>query len=632
MTDDDRRLGMHRPIQRRDFLNGAAVTALGLAIGPRAEAAAPQDTAAYYPPALTGMRGSHPGSFEVAHSLRDGTFWKTAPAPTPGEDSYDLVVVGAGISGLAAAHFYRAEHPGARILILDNHDDVGGHAKRNEFDLGGRTELINGGTLEIDSPRPYSKVADGLLRSLGIDPVALEERCAKKDFYEQAGLAKGVFFNRETFGADSLAVGVGKLGWAELLAQTPLPLKARTDIARIQEAHTDYMPGLSSDEKKARLSRTSYRDYLLNIAHVDPAAIPFFQALSHDWWGVGIDAVSALDMWALEYPGFQGLRLAPGHAPNMGYTGSGYADGGSYTFHFPDGNASIVRLLVRKLIPSALPGSTTQDAVTSRLDYSLLDRPGAPLRIRLSSIVVGARNIGGVEKSEGVEVAYVRAGQLTRVHAQKCVLACYNMLIPYLCPEMPAAQKQALHYLVKVPLVYTTVALTNWRAFQKLGVYSVYSPGSYHSSFWLNPVVDIGAYSAPTSVDQPILLRMTRVPCLPGLDERSQHRAGHANLLATPFETFERNIRDQLGRALGEGGFDAARDITAITVNRWPHGYAYEYNPLFDPQWAPGQAPHEIGRARFGRIVIANSDSGAAAYTDTAIDQAYRAVKEAVLF
>jgi spermidine dehydrogenase len=202
------------------------------------------------------------------------------------------------------------------------------------------------------------------------------------------------------------------------------------------------------------------------------------------------------------------------------------------------------------------------------------------------------------------------------------------MMIPYLCPDMPKAQKDALHYLVKVPLVYTTVALTNWRAFKALGVSEIYAPGCYHANLRLNPVTDIGTYRSPRSPDEPILLRMVRVPTTPGLDERTQHRLGHADLLATSFEKFEISIRDQLARTLGPAGFDASRDITEITVNRWPHGYAYEYNPLFDPDWPPGQAPHEIGRARFGRIAIANSDSGAAAYTDSAIDQAWRAVND----
>ncbi len=629
MTEDDKRLGMHRPILRRDFLNGVAATGLAAALP---DAVAPQDKRGYYPPALTGMRGSHPGSFEVAHSLRDGSFWKTAPAPAAGEDAYDLVVVGAGISGLSAAYFYREAHPGARILILDNHDDVGGHAKRNEFVLRGRTELINGGTLEIDSPYPYSPVSDGLLRALGVSPVKLEEACERKEFYGSLGMSRGVFFNRETFGADHLTPGSTGRKWAEILAGAPVSARVRADIVRIEEARADYMPGLSSDEKKARLSRMSYGDYLVHVAGADPGVLPFFQALSHDEWGVGIDAVSALDVWTFDFPGFQGLGLASGAAPRMGYTASGYAGTSSYTFHFPDGNASIVRLLTRRLIPAALPGSSVEDAVTSRLDYAQLDRPGQAVRIRLSSVAVGARNIGGAGAETGVELAYARGGEVVRVRGRACIMACYNMMIPYICPEMGKPQKDALHYLVKIPLVYTTVALSNWRAFHRLGVNQIYAPGMYHSTMWLNPVVDIGAYKSVRSPDEPVLLRMTRVPCHPGLDERSQHRLGHADLLATPFETFERNIRDQLARTLGPAGFDAAADITAITVNRWPHGYAYEYNYLFDPVWAPGQAPHEIGRKLFGRIAIANSDSGAAAYTDCAIDQAHRAVLEVAGF
>ena len=629
---DDGAPGMSRAIQRRDFLNGVAITALGLAAA-RAETAvptAPQDTPGYYPPVLTGLRGSHPGSFEVAHSLRDGSFWHTAPAPQPGEDAYDLVIVGGGISGLAAAHFYHAQKPDARILILDNHDDFGGHAKRNEFALAGGTQLMNGGTLEIDSPRPYSKVSDGLLRTLGIEPVKLEEACAKKSVYTSMGLGRGIFFDRETFGRDALVSGVGEKPWGQLLAAAPLSEKARADIVRLEEGHEDFMPGLSSDEKKARLSRISYRDFLLHVARADPGVLPYYQGVSLDEWGVGIDAISALDIWGFGYTkaGLAGLELKPGSAPHMGNTPSGYADGGSYFFHFPDGNASIARLLVRRLIPAAVPGSSVSDVVTSRVDYTQLDRTGQAVRIRLSSIVVGARNIGTPEASKGVEIAYARFGQVYKVRAQNCVLAGYNMMIPYICPDLPKTQRDALHYLVKVPLVYTSVAVRNWQPLVKLGVREVYAPGSYHTMLQLNPVTDIGQYRSPRSPDQPALLRLTRVPCHPGLDERSQHRLGHAELLATPFSTYEGHVRDQLNRMFASAGFDASRDITAITVNRWPHGYAYEYNPLFDPDWAPGQAPHELGRARFGRIAIANSDAGAAAYTDSAIDQAHRAVQE----
>jgi spermidine dehydrogenase len=312
----------------------------------------------------------------------------------------------------------------------------------------------------------------------------------------------------------------------------------------------------------------------------------------------------------------------------MGYTPAGYADGGSYEFHFPDGNASIARLLVRGLIPQALPAGTAEDIVTARIDYGSLDRPDDIIRIRLGSLAVSVSTTRPADSPATVEVVYSRMEQLYATRAKHCVLACWNMMIPYLCPYLPEAQKKALHYLVKVPLVYTNVAISNWRPFLRLGVFRIYCPGSFHSSVRLNPVTNIGSYRAPRSPDEPILVQMVRTPCHPGLPERDQHRAGRAELLATDFNTFEESSRDQLGRMLGPGGFDPARDITAITVNRWPHGYAYEYNPLFDQDWPKGEAPHEVGRARFGPITIANSDSAAAAYTDAAIDQAHRAVTE----
>jgi spermidine dehydrogenase len=623
-------------ITRRDFLNGAAVGVggsvagrllPGLVVPGWAATPAPQDRPGYYPPTLTGLRGSHIGSFEAAHSLRDGHVWSQSEKINDTSERYDLVVVGGGISGLSAAYFYRAQRPDARILILDNHDDFGGHAKRNEFQLGGRLALMNGGTFQIDSPRPYSTVADGLLKELGIDPLALAKKCSMRDFYASLGLGRGIFFDRETFGADKLLVAGGG-AWTELLAHSPLSPQAQRDIARIEEAKIDYLPGLSSAEKKSRLSRMSYKDFLLNVAKADPGVIPFYQARTHGEWGVGIDAVSALDVWAFDFPGFQGLELAPGSAPHMGYTAAGYADGGSYTFHFPDGNASIARLVVRSLVPGSLPGQSAEDAVAARLDYSRLDRLDSPARIRLSSTAVRVRNIGEPASSTEVEIVYVRGGEPYALRAGACVLACYNMMIPYLCPELPEPQKEALRYAVKVPLIYASVVLTNWRSFKALGISRVHSPGSYFSSLFLNQVVDIGEYRSPRSPAEPVLVQMTRTPVAPGLPERDQHRAGHTDILSTSFATFERNIRDQLARILGPGGFDPERDITAITVNRWPHGYAYEYNPLFDPDWPDGAAPHVLGRARFGRIAIANSDAGAAAYTDSAIDQAHRAVQE----
>lgn len=636
----DREMGMDRPITRRDFMDGVAM-AIGAAMLPASSFAAlagssePQNRAGYDPPILAGLRGSHPGSFETAHSLRDGTFWKGAGKPFDTGETYDLVVVGGGISGLAAAHFFR-ERAGnsARILILDNHDDFGGHAKRNEFHLGGRLQLLNGGTMLIDSPTPYSREADGLMRKLGIDPPQLKAQCTDESFYERMGLQSGVFFDKETFGEDRLVVGVpGRskrkpaISWADFLAKTPLSPEVRRDIRRLEEDKVDYLPGLDSAQKKDRLWRISYRDFLLNLVKVNSGVMPFYQRRTHYEWGVGIDAESALDCWTHGLPGFQGMNLAPTPTRHMSYSAAGYLQGGSYEFHFPDGNASIARLLVRNLIPKAVPGDSVQDVVTAQADYSQLDHAGSPVRVRLSSTAVRVRNNSSGAKS-GVEVDYASGKQVFTVRAKGCVLACWNMVIPFLCPDMPEKQKQALHYLVKVPLVYTSVGVRNWTAFEKLGVSNVSAPGAYWLGVNLNSATNIGEYKSPASPSEPILLHLSRTPCKPGLPPRDQQRAGRYELLVTTFAEFERSIRDQLLRTLGAGGFDPARDIEAITVNRWPHGYGYEYNPLFDPDWPEAERPNVIGRQPFGRITIANTDSGATAYTDVAINEAYRAVNE----
>jgi spermidine dehydrogenase len=631
----DKELGMDRPIARRDFLQGALVGAAAVLSGrlgssfaaDGAVGTAAQDMPGYYPPLLTGMRGSHPGSFEAAHALRDGAGQDRG---VDTGETYDLIVVGGGISGLAAAHFFRSKAPsGSRILILDNHDDFGGHAKRNEFYLAGRMELLNGGTLSIESPRPYSAVASKLLKDLGIDVAGLSRRIEHPMFYDELGLKHGVFFDRETFGSDKLVAGFGARPLRELLADSPLPERARRNVVRIEEASIDFLPGMTLAQKKLHLSKISYQDFLRELVLADAATIAYYQAKTQGWWGVGIDAISALDCWGIGMPGFKGMNLKPGSIARMGYTPAGFADtGGSETLHFPDGNATVARLLVRDLIPAAVPGSTAEDVVAARVDYGRLDRTDVPVRLRLNSTVIRATHEGEPASARQVAVTYIRDGKTYIARARGCILACWNMIIPYLCPELPPAQKDALHSLVKTPLVYTSVALRNWRSFHKLGIRSVYAPGCYHTNISLNPKVDIGDYRSPAAPDDPILVHMTRTPCKPGLSEHEQNKAGRAELLATSFATFERNIRDQLARTLGPGGFDPASDIEAITVNRWPHGYAPEYNPLSEPELPEAQQPNVVARARFGRITIANSDSGRAAYTDSAIDQANRAVTE----
>ena len=628
----DRELGMGRSITRRDFLNGVGI-AVGASVVPRSFSwlafgvpepdFEPEQDPNYYPPAKTGLRGSHDGSWEVAHALRDGKDW---PEATSDHESYDLIVVGGGISGLAAAYLFRkSTGPQARILILDNHDDFGGHAKRNEFRAGDRLLLGYGGTQSLEAPHHYSKDAFGLLQELGID-VDRFHAYFDQNLYKSMNLQRATFFDRETFGRDVLLPGFGThyLGLtysSEILAKIPIAEPARQDLVRLQESKVDYMAGLSVEEKRRTLTKTSYKDYLLDYAKVHPDVIKVYQSAPHGLYGVGIDAVSALDCLEMDYPGFKGIQMASHEdSPEQAEP---------YIFHFPDGNSSVARLLVRSLVPGSAPGTTMEDIVTARMNYARLDRPDSPTRIRLNSTVVRAKHIGDQQSASQVEVTYVRGGQARKVTAAYCVLACYNVMVPYLCPEMSEKQKEALAYAVKIPLVYTNVQIANWKPLQKLGLSSIYAPGGYFSSVSLDFPVSMGQYHFPSQPEQSCLLHLMRTPCQPGLHCKDQYKAGRWDLFTTNFATFERSIRDELGRMLAEGGFDPARDIQAITVNRWPHGYAYEYNRLFEPLDRPdSERPCVIGRQPFGRIHIANSDSDGHAYTNIAIDQGYRAVRE----
>lgn len=615
-------------ISRRDFMSGVAMGAVaGSSLSP-VEILAASSQGSPYPPALLGLRGSHVGSFEVAHAVAWGGA-KYATPPQLTDDKYDLVVVGGGLSGLAAAFYYRQRAgESARILVLENHDDFGGHAKRNEFDVDGHKLIGYGGSQSIDSPSRYSKAAAQLLRDVGIHVDRFYEYF-DRDYFADRDIGHGMYFSAREYGKDVTSDHVGGGFFAsmpdnfeDVVNTYPIDQESRAALLALVRSDKDYLAGMDVPTKTDFLRRTSYRDFLLESVGVPDEVYFLYRDTILGLWGLGWDALSALEAYRYGMPGTQYLGLGE------------LSDGAEehdepYIFHFPDGNAGVARAIVRQLIPDAIPGSTMEDLVTARVDYSALDARHCKTRLRLHSTAVEARHTAD---QENVDVTYVNAGNVHRVRARHVVMAGNNKLLPHICPEMPVKQADSIGYATKVPLVYISVAIRNWQAMAKLGYQSIYIPKpELMYSFGMDFPVSMGDYSFTQQSNQPTILHGTYCPVVQdqGLTAREQHRQGRRVLYEKTFDEMEASIVSQIQGALGPGGFDAANDIAGITINRWPHGYAYEYNEYFDPLgWGPDNGPHIQGRAQIGRISIANADSSAFAYINGAFDAADRAIGE----
>ncbi|AYV22266.1 NAD(P)/FAD-dependent oxidoreductase [Vibrio mediterranei] len=629
-------------ITRRDFLNGALIT-LGstllppIALGQSIERLIDSD---HYPPLLNGLRGSTDEAYKVAHQLAWTGSNDWGKIKNNNDESYDLVIVGGGISGLAAARFYQQKYGrDVRILILDNNDDFGGHARRNEFNVDGQTQLSYGGSQSMEEPGGYSEISKELLLDIGVD-IEKFNKAYDLDFFEKYGLESKTFFDKELFSYNQLVpfkfapvehipgLPDGSSSYQEAIDRMPLESAAKAQLLRLYSVDDDTLDDVPILDRLEYAQETLYYDYLrdkLGITH--PQIFELLRHLASGNVGVGSDTYTLIEAVFMKFPGIKPRAIVP-------LVGDSILDNLSdhdepYIYHFPDGNASIARLLVRKLIPAVASGDTMEDIVLAKFRYEQLDQPDSKVRLRLESTVVNVVHEGDVESSKGLIVTYVKQDNACQVKAKHCVMACYNMMIPYLIPDLPNKQKSALKQLVKSPLVYTSVLLKNWRAMHELSIGAAYCPGRMHTFVAMDYPVSMGGYNYSKSPDEPVTLHMEYIPSSStfGLPPREQFREGRYQLLTTSFAQFEKEIKTHLADMLGPGGFDPDRDILSITVNRWSHGYAYSGHDYFDPQFYDNDI-YKMGRQPYGRITIANSDSGASAYMNSAIDQAWRAVNE----
>ncbi|MDC1478710.1 NAD(P)-binding protein [Pseudomonadales bacterium] len=631
---------MATQITRRDLLNGMAISAVGAMLPAYAgepkvrlgSSMRPGGPSTYYPPTLTGMRGSHAGSFEVAHALA----WEgqKPDAYESLDEHYDLVVVGAGMSGLAAAWYYlKKAGPEARVLVLDNHDDFGGHAKRNEFHHKDRMILSLGGAQNLDNPSNYGDIAGSLLIDLGIDEAAIAKMAANTpDDYVLGGKLGGDVGLTVPDGDEHLTIGGhwlkffhGRGDYQAGVRDLPIPEEQKDKLVAFFGGEKDFLDDLSLTKKWDYVNNTSYNQFLVDRVGLSVDTIPILNAHL-----LILNGPSGWNHTVLEgiLAGSPGLRAMGWLADFVDSIGAMLLDelAGDIRM-FPDGNASVARLLVQKMIPDVAPNMKGfEDVAIARFNYGALDQADQSTRIRLNSTVVGVREV-----DDYVQIDYVQQGKPLRITANHCVLACYNNLIPALCPEMSDAQKSGLGYGVRVPFVYANILLENGRAFSELGVQITQCP--YDPFQWVSaaPTVTSGGYEPPRGPDDPMVVFMMASPTPADGTEgttRDLLRLGRHKIYASTFDDYELQIREQLQKMLGKYGFNHEADIKAITVNRIPHGYAYWYWGLDDPEWEEGQAPHEIGRQQFGRISIANTDSEVTPYMNAAFDAAHRAVEE----
>jgi len=624
-------------ITRRDFINGTLMVAGSsmLPFDASSQAAMVALDPSYYPPARIGLRGSHPGSNEHAHSRAWAGRSDWGPT-TKLPETYDLVVVGGGLSGLSAAYFYQQEHGrDKKVLILDNHDDFGGHAKRNEHTVGGHTLLGEGGSESLESPHEFGETVRNLIKDLGVDMDRFKT-AYDVDFYKRHNLGAVTYFNKQTFGQDKVVKhpfcdypgfveGLLRptLSYEEAVQQTPLSEKGKEQLLRVLKGGQHVLK-LPKEESREYVRTHSYFDYLKNTLAVDdPGVLRMARHTAMDYAGSGTDVMSiseALGSGSLGSDPYAAWKDAMEEGDYQKYVNK---DGGTYAVehpfieHFPDGNATIARSLVKKMIPNIGPGENAEEIVLSKFNYAELDKSSNSVRVRLNSTVVNVQHGGDPNSSSDVFVNYINDNKSYQVKGKGVVMACYNMMIPHIVPDLPKNQYAALRKLSKVPLQYTTVGVTNWRAMKEMGIGMAMCPGNIHQVVGMDYPVSMGGYEFTKTPDDPCVLHMRSCPVgeTVGAPRVDQFREARYRMLGLQFKDYEEEIREHLGGMLPKELFDFDKDVKSISINRWGHAYGYGN-------------PGVIGRQRFGRITIANSDSVGSALFQTAAEQAWRAVKE----
>ena len=620
VSKSDQFLGMNTQIDRRDFLNSSALAVGGALLAPLQQIAEED---------WTGFGGvgdyahSNGNTYEVmaaGHRMRDGAFENAATTDTG--ESYDCLVVGGGISGLAAALFVQRSSQGKKTcLILDNHPIFGGEAKRNEFNVDGQRLTVHQGSAACFPPLNGSFLAE-FYGSVGMDWRKFQyqkwsgnspELKIETAPYPVGGAQSAFYFGAKFGQPDGLWI---KDPWGKNLAGAPIPEQAKRELLNMRETDKKpfsshrFQPKEHGDEASRHLDSITLEQHLMETYGLSARTVrTFLSPISGGGSGLGADALSGYCEYApdvlLPWDYQQGAQM------------------------FPGGNAGVARQTLKQLIPDAISGAADMSGVCrGQVNFAALDRNQQQTRIRLGATVVSVQHAGEPSRAENVEVVYAIGGQLYRVHAKSVIVAGGSWTAKHIVRDLPETHRNAYAQFHRAPCLMANVAVRNWRFLAKMGLTECQWFEGIGNYLTMRKVATFGSDTATINPDVPVVLTLKILFSKPGLSIEQQTNGGRAELLATPFRVYERRIREQFQQMFASTGFDAKRDIAGIILNRWGHAYlSPQPGFFFGKEGKP--APGEVLRTRpYGRIAFANSDLSGIMDHRMSILEARRAVDQ----
>jgi spermidine dehydrogenase len=511
---------------------------------------------------------------------------------------------------LAAAHLF-SEKTGRskRCLVLEDHSIFGGEARRNEFVVDGHRLIANQGSAMF-FPSPPLSLTQKFYQSIGFDgkPFAYQEWGGgqpelklTKVPYAWGGPNSGMFFGAR-FGHPE---GLWLIDpWGKNLAGAPLPEQTKQEMLKAHKGNPAFVPPKTDGDAVARkLDSMSLEDHLMQRDGLSREFIREYMPNAADGAGSSADEISAYANYAPEV-------LFPWNN----------ADGEQT---FPGGNTGIARLIVKAMIPEALPGPATLSGVCAEtVDFAKLDREGQPVRIRLGATVAEVRHEG-----DGVRVSYAVQGRLFSVHARSAVMA-GGWTTWRTVSDLPENYRLAYQQFYRMPCAVMNVALRNWRFLAKMGITECQWFEGLSNSFAVRKIATFGGVPPTISPDDPVVVRLKISFTEPGVPLPQQATRGRMRLLSTSYAEYERTIREQFTMMFARAGFDARRDIAGIILNRWGHAYLCAQPGFFFGSGGKAAPREVIRRAPFGKIAFANSDLSGIMDHRASIAEADRAVNQ----